>query len=441
MPYNESEELLIAWHDDDGASTPSNFQTTTSSLWAGQSFVPDWSVVAPGQTVISYYPTKIDVRVGKTSGTGAFNFQVKRTDANHNPTGSALDAVALATGSVPTIASSTTQPPWTTGLTFPLSAPYVFYATEWAVIQYTPTGLAQTGYIGQQTGGTVQSPSDQVRVNSTNAGTSWVNPPSSTIDLLIRVYGRYKVIPGVAVPTLDAATTDTIATGTGATTRTFAHTVGVNDGNDTALYVGIPHQSTSETDGMCVGVTYAGLDMQEVFYSGAQSTASATAVIWVKWYRLINPPAGTDNVVATFSTANHEGVLCAASFFHVHQSEPEGETDAKLAAPASNANKVVGIIGDMNLVAAVWNATTATSTATPQGNTVTIGGSESAANIYGCVVGYSVGDVATGWKLNLNFDHAVGIVGVNHVQGVNWSMRESPFYIRAHDNTMIGGRF
>lgn len=422
-----SAEMDVAWHLDDGAATLSNF-AASSLNWPAQVFKPDWATIAPGALIFSWFITGVSVRVGKLSGsTAAFQIRVKRVDGVGKPTGSDLDHATLVSADVPIIASSTTQPPWSGPFPMVLTPP-TFAIDESAALVLAMTAAATTGYVGCQTGGTNQSPADQTRVTSTNSGSSW-STPSTTVDVIIEVFGKYNTIPGLVAPPLDSATTQTIAAGAGATSHSFSVTVGSNGNDAGCLWVCVAEGvgPVFTMPDVPSGITYAGVDLMEILYTGPAHNGE-----FVKWYRLLKPPIGTDTVVVSYPGTNHYGAIIALSYFDVDQSQPEGGTSVYFS-PSDGAlgmSQLLPILGDTNLIGAAWGSQLGGTTAVPQSGTLTIGGSETGpADGIGAAVGRSFGDVQTGWLLspsNAGESFALGIIGILSTTGLHAQLAPPP---------------
>ena len=105
-----------------------------------------------------------------------------------------------------------------------------------------------------------------------------------------------------------------VTTGSGVS-FTLPHTVGV--GNDRLLLVGV---STFTANKTVVAMTYAGQPLTRIgFLDGGTGSNDRRVELW----RLINPPTGTANVVATMSSSS-KTVVGAASFFGVDPVTPHG---------------------------------------------------------------------------------------------------------------------
>jgi uncharacterized repeat protein (TIGR01451 family) len=142
---------------------------------------------------------------------------------------------------------------------------------------------------------------------------STINPMNRILSALLvaACLAAIFAAPASAAIGLDART---INVGTN-TTFTFAHTVGI--GADRVLIVGVSVYNSNKTVTAC---TYGGTALTRLgFLDGGSGSNDRRMEMW----RLVNPPAGTANVVVTFSSSA-KAVIGAVSFFGVNQTTPNG---------------------------------------------------------------------------------------------------------------------
>ena len=182
VPDVESADVLLYSHDPGSSAQPVN---TTS--WVAQYFKPNWTTVAPGKSVTGWRVTKVEVVASKalgSSGTTPWTVRVYSAGADLKPVltdkrdEQTLGVTAMAATSTPTAFMPTGTFTTNTGLD----------PAKGMCVTIGPVAFSPSGYVGYDGSSTDAA---GAWMTSSNAGVTY-GTPSTTRDMRIRVWGRYK---------------------------------------------------------------------------------------------------------------------------------------------------------------------------------------------------------------------------------------------------------
>lgn len=174
-------DVLLYAHD-----TGSSAQAVSSTNWVAEYFKPDWTTVAPGKTVTAWRVTKVEVVASKSLGsTGSTPWIVRvySAGADLKPVlADKRDEATLSTSLLPTTSTPTALIP------LGFTANSGLDPAKGMCVTVGPQAFSPSGLVGYDA---ASSDAAGAWMTSSTGGTLYTTP-STTRDMRVRVWGRYK---------------------------------------------------------------------------------------------------------------------------------------------------------------------------------------------------------------------------------------------------------
>jgi prepilin-type N-terminal cleavage/methylation domain-containing protein len=168
-------------------TTGSSAQSVSSMNWVAQYFKPDWNSVAPGKTVTAWRITKVEFVASKApTGTGSTPWVVRVFSAGPDLKPVLAEKRDEATLAISLLPSTTTPTNFLTGGVFAGNAG--LDPAKGMCITVGPQPFSPSGFVGYDAS---SSDAAGAWMTSSTGGTLYTTP-STTKDMRVKVWGRYK---------------------------------------------------------------------------------------------------------------------------------------------------------------------------------------------------------------------------------------------------------